>query len=228
MEAGFVRVDSMAEGEWLGGCIVAESPASSRSLSEKDWAEGVGTLAKKSQTGAAIRVCWNKAQLDSGDLPEKAKPDEQPHVPAQEDELQDGDADENVPETGRGKVPASPRQGVPCRDFDGNSALPQPQAKSVDKSQETNLGGDGIAKPDSRFNCLVKTGQVLRQDDAPLDKSTHYRTDTRMNKDFGPDENRKCDEESHMYFNIVKEGKLTNTPSREAQGGEEQQRQPCD
>jgi len=87
MEAGFVRVDSMAEGEWLGGCIVAESPASSRSLSEKDWAEGVGTLAQEGETCTAIRVSWNEVQVDSGDMPQKTKPNEEPHVPAQKDEL---------------------------------------------------------------------------------------------------------------------------------------------
>src|ERR1700756_4031444 len=104
-----------------------------RALSEKDWAEGISALAEKSETGAAIGVCRNEVKVDSRDLPQEAKPDEQPHVPAQQDELQDGDADENIPETRRGKVPASPRQGIPSRGFDGNSAMPQPQAKSVDK-----------------------------------------------------------------------------------------------
>jgi hypothetical protein len=47
-----------------------------------------------------------------------------------------------------------------------------------------------------------------------------------MNDQLGSDEDRKCNEESDLNFNVVKEGKPTGV-CRGAEGGEEQQRQPC-
>jgi hypothetical protein len=49
-----------------------------------------------------------------------------------------------------------------------------------------------------------------------------------MDNQLGGDQDRKCDEESGMHFNVVKEGKPTDAPSRGTEGAEEQQRQPCD
>jgi len=92
-------------------------------------------------------VSRNKVQLDSGDVPQKAKPDEEPQVPAQQEELHYGDADEHVPEAGGGQVPASAGIGVPGRDIECNPTVPEPKAKGVDENQESDLGGDGIAQP---------------------------------------------------------------------------------
>jgi hypothetical protein len=41
-----------------------------------------------------------------------------------------------------------------------------------------------------------------------------------MNKQLGSNENRKCDEDSDMHFNITQEGKPTDVPRRGAEGGE--------
>jgi hypothetical protein len=49
-----------------------------------------------------------------------------------------------------------------------------------------------------------------------------------MNNQLGSDEDRKCDEESDMHFNVVQEGKRTEVPCRRAKGGQERQRQPYD
>ena len=49
-----------------------------------------------------------------------------------------------------------------------------------------------------------------------------------MNNQLGNDEDRKCNEESDMHFNAVKEGKATEASSRGAEHREEQQRRPCD
>jgi hypothetical protein len=38
----------------------------------------------------------NEVQVDPGDLPEESVPDEAPQVPAQQDELSDGNADEHA------------------------------------------------------------------------------------------------------------------------------------
>jgi hypothetical protein len=116
-------------------------------LSEKDRTEGVGALAHEGETSTAIRVSRNEIKVDSGDLPEKTKPDEEPQIPAQKDELQNGDADEHIPETSRGKVPASTGIGIPSRGLHSDPNLPEPEAESVDNKQEPDLGGHGIAQP---------------------------------------------------------------------------------
>jgi hypothetical protein len=65
----------------------------------------------------------------------------------------------------------------------------------------------------------VKTGQVFRQNYAALHEATHNGTYPGMDYQFGSDEYRKCDEESDMHLNIMKEGKVTCVPSRGAEGG---------
>jgi hypothetical protein len=68
----------------------------------------------------------------------------------------------------------------------------------------------------------------LERNYTPLDEAAHNRTYPRMNNQLGSDQDRKCDEESDMHFNVVKEGKPTEVPCRGAKGGQEQQRQPYD
>ena len=66
-------------------------------LSEQNRSKGVGASAQESKASATIGMSRDKVEINSGDLPQKAKPDEEPHIPSQEDELQDRDADEHVP-----------------------------------------------------------------------------------------------------------------------------------
>jgi hypothetical protein len=49
-----------------------------------------------------------------------------------------------------------------------------------------------------------------------------------MNNQLGSDEDRKCDEESDMYFNVVLKGKPAEFSCRGAEDVQEQQRQPYD
>jgi hypothetical protein len=74
----------------------------------------------------------------------------------------------------------------------------------------------------------MKTGQILRHNDTPVDEAAHNRTYPRMDNQLGSDKDRKTDEESNMHLNIVKEGKPTDVPSRGTDGGQEQQWKPCD
>jgi hypothetical protein len=47
-----------------------------------------------------------------------------------------------------------------------------------------------------------------------------------MNDQLGSDENRKCNEESDVHFDVVKEREPTEVPRPGAYGGKEQQRNP--
>ena len=81
-------------------------------------------------------------------MPEKAKPDEEPQVPAQEEELDDGDADEHVPEAGGAQIPQSARYGIPNGGVRSDPTVPEPQANRIDKEYGRDLDGDGVAQPD--------------------------------------------------------------------------------
>ena len=94
--------------------------------------------------------------------------------------------------------------------------------------RRSHLEGDGIAQLDGGLDRLLKTGQVLRQDDTPLDEAAHNRAQSGMDNQLGGDENRKCNEESDMHFNVVKEGEPRCISSRGAKSRQEQQWQPGD
>lgn len=72
----------------------------------------------------------------------------------------------------------------------------------------------------------MKATHILRQNDTALDEPAHNRTYPRMNKQFGRNEDGKCNEKSDMHFNIMKEGKPTRVPAQGAQGGKHTQWQP--
>src|SRR4029453_13073187 len=107
-------------------------------------AERIRALAKESQAGAAIRMTWNQIEVDAGHAPEKTKPDEESHVPAQQDELHDGNADEDVPHAGRSERPASTGRGIPGGLADRDATIPKRQAENVDTGDERELHGDGV------------------------------------------------------------------------------------
>jgi hypothetical protein len=116
-------------------------------LRKKDRTKGVSTLAQEAETSGAIRVSRNEFQVDSGDVPEKAKPDEEPQIPAQQEELYNRYADEHVPEAGGGQVPRSTGHGIPGRSVEPDPTVPEPRAQRVDNKQKPDLDWDGIAQP---------------------------------------------------------------------------------
>jgi hypothetical protein len=78
-------------------------------------------------------------------------------------------------------------------------------------------------------DSIVKAIPVLWQNYSPLDEAAHDGTRPGMNYQFGGDEDGKRYKKSDVYFNVVKEGEPTGAPSPGTlDGGEEQQRQPCD
>jgi hypothetical protein len=65
----------------------------------------------------------------------------------------------------------------------------------------------------------VKAWQVLWRNNTPLGEVTNNGTYPCMNDQLGSDKDRKCNEESDVHFNVVKEGELTEVPSRGAESG---------
>src|SRR5690349_20303675 len=82
-------------------------------LSEEDGTERIGAPAQKGKTPRVIGVSRNQPEVQSGEMPKEAKPDEEPHVPTQQNELENGYADKHIPETGSGQVKASSALRIP-------------------------------------------------------------------------------------------------------------------
>src|SRR5215469_13621950 len=113
-------------------------------LREEQGAVSIGTPTQKGETRATVRMGRNEIQVESRYLPEKAKPDEEPQVPAQEHKLRDRDTDKNVPVASRSQVPASVWQRIPRCGVDRDSTVPEPQAKRIDNNEKSDFDWDGI------------------------------------------------------------------------------------
>ena len=61
-------------------------------------------IGEESQPAGAIGMDRDQLELDARHLPEKAGPDEQPEIPAEEQELEDGHADQRMPPAGERQV----------------------------------------------------------------------------------------------------------------------------
>jgi hypothetical protein len=167
-------------------------------------------------------------QVQSGHTPEKAIPDEEPHIPAQEQELQDRDAYKHVPVTGEGQIPAAAWHRVPSWEINTESAVPEPQSKRVNRDKERDFDGDGITQPGGLLDCCLKARLVFFPDNSTFDKSPHNRTHAQMDNQLGPDEHWEGKSETHLHLNIIKKGKPAYSGCLQAQTSEEQQRHPCD
>src|SRR5262249_41863050 len=136
------------EGEYFLTVIenaAGEESGKHRALAKEDWAEGVGTLAEESEPGATVGMSGDQVEIQAGDLPEKAKPDEKPEIPAEEDELNERDADQYVPEARRGQAPAPAWIAVPGGRLESEPARPEREADAIDQDDETDFERNGIA-----------------------------------------------------------------------------------
>src|SRR5215472_8162289 len=74
---------------------------------------GMSERTRVAEPGSSVWMSGNEVYVESGDLPEKAIPNEESQIPAQENKLEDGDAHEHIPVTRGREVPPSAGNGVP-------------------------------------------------------------------------------------------------------------------
>lgn len=68
-----------------------------RTLREQNRRKSVDYFSQKTDSACTIGMRRHQAQIQSGHAPLQPKPNEKPHVPAEEDKLGDRNADESVP-----------------------------------------------------------------------------------------------------------------------------------
>ena len=192
--------------------------------------EGEGRIGKKAKAAEAVRMGGDQAQLDARHLPEKAHPDEQPEIPAQQQELEDRQAHIDIPHPGEARV-SSPRRTAsrttwPCREPRSGARMirmPTPYTKAISStSASTELrsrNADAMARIEPRQGALG--------DQIAVQELLHHRPHAPVHHQLGNDQQRQRHQEADMYFHVQQE-RHGRAPAQQLpfQSREQQQRQP--
>jgi hypothetical protein len=92
---------------------------------------------QEAQASAAVRVRWHDRQLDARHLPQKPRPDHEPELPPQEQELEERQTHEPGPPTGQRPVHGPVRRhAVPARHVERRLRSPgEPHPGDVDERE---------------------------------------------------------------------------------------------
>src|SRR3954462_8546201 len=113
----------------------------------------------------------DEVKFDPGDVPKKAIPDKQPQIPAQQQELKQRNAHENIPKACWSQVPACAGHCIPGRGLSPNAPVPNPKTDGIDKDKEPKLERYGIAELDGGCKCFIELRYVRGQNNTPLDEA---------------------------------------------------------
>src|SRR5215831_18263518 len=111
--------------------IIGNQTSQHCALREKDRPKRIRDTTHKAKAPGSIRVCRNQVQRHSRNLPQKTIPDQKSHVPAKQNELEDGNAYEDIPDACRSKIPPPARHGIPRGCLNSKTAVPEPQSEGV-------------------------------------------------------------------------------------------------
>src|SRR5262249_10678648 len=127
-------------------------------------------------------------------LPQKAVPDEQPVVPAKQDEPENRKADERVKPPGGGQVQSGAVIDLIPSGYGKRKTLP-PDRISDGKHQDDKeqFYYHGIAKTQLRCNNLIETRSIIRGDDAAVEKLPNHGPHSLLRVDFCCDQQGKRD-----------------------------------
>jgi hypothetical protein len=127
-----------------------------------------------------------QAQVETGDLPEQEKPDEEPEEPTKGHELEDGDADVGVPLPGEGQAAAGGvHDRVPGRGGEAQVLLPEYPSEPEYSHGEDQLDGHRISEAYGPIDRGLEARQYLGTDDAGVDEAPHERPQAAMDHHLG-------------------------------------------
>jgi hypothetical protein len=169
----------------------------------------------------------NDLQIQPRHLPQEAEPDQQPEIPAQENELEERNADERIPVAGQRQLQpavldcAVPRCGAQC-----NLAAPQPQSHSEDQDQQPQLDRHRVAQLHRRVNGGDEPWHILADHDAAGEKRVRHRAYPRMHHHFGHDQHRQGDQQATVCLDVAQEWQRRSRDQVPADKRQPQQRKP--
>ena len=115
---------------------------------EQDGQERESAALEEEQAARAVRVRRDQVQVQPRHAPEKAAPDEQAVVPAQQEELEDRQADEDEVDARPGKAEAAAGGdvGIPGRDRQCDLLPPEQVSDDQTERQQADFNHDRVAQ----------------------------------------------------------------------------------
>ena len=201
-----------------------------RALRKEEWAKGIGDSAQKADAPGAIGVSGSQTKIEARDMPQKAEPYQQSHVPAKQNELKDRNTDEGIPVAGWGEIQVSRTwRGVPGGSMRCRLAAPDPATHGVDKGEQQQFYPDRVAHAQCRLRSSIVGRTVFGWDDSTIEELPDEWANVGVNLKLGNQERRQRDQESDMSLHIAKERDADAVAdSATIDHRQDEKRQPCD
>ena len=168
-----------------------------------------------------------EVEVEARHAPQELAPQEHPVVPADENELEDRQAEPGVALAGQRPREALRRlHRVPGVGLDGDLLLPEVVARAEDERDQDDLDRHGVPQAHRRGEDRVEALPVFRTDDSLLDEEPHGRGQPPMNQDLGHDEQGEGQEEARLRFQVLQEREPGPGHGLPLQGRQDEERQP--
>ena len=169
--------------------------------------EGVDRVGRETQAANAIRMRGNQAQLDARHLPEKARPDEQPKIPAAQQELEDRQAHVAIPHPGERELRAlGGRCRVPGGRVERHVVAPDDQdADPIDEGDQQHLGEHRVAQPECRRDGGLEPRHGALGNQIAFQELLHQGTHAPVHHELGNDQQGQRHQEADVNFHVQQE-----------------------
>ncbi len=198
-------------------------------MSHQQGHEGVRRRGQESQAADAIRVRRHQVQSDPRHLPEQPRPDEDPVVPAAQQELEQRQADVAVPRAGEREAQPVRRGGrVPRGRIERHVLTPDDgDADDVDDGDQQQLGRNRIAQPIGGPDGSIESGRGGLWNQVALQEARRQRAHALVHDQLG--DNQQWHRQQELGVNVhVHEERHGDVPAQHVscECRERQQRQP--
>ncbi len=169
----------------------------------------------------------HEAQLDARDLPQEARPDEQPEVPANEQELENGQAHAAKPPAGQRRLESPARRhAVPAREVGLCRPPDESDPDDVDERDQQNFRRDRVSQADRRSDGRIEPGPRCVRDQATLHELPHHQTHPLMDDQLRQDQQRQREQQARVHLHVEEERQPDTAPRVPFRNRQRQQRSP--
>ena len=209
--------------------LSANDPGEHRALGEQHRRERLADQREEAQPAAAVGMHRHEAQFDARHLPEETRPDEQPEIPAQEQELEDRQAHAAQPPAGQRRLQFSTcARAMPAHHVEREMGAPdEADAHDIDERDHQHLRRDGIAQAHGRRDGRVELRSRRVRDQAARQELPHHGAHPLVDDQFRQDQQRQREQQAHMDVDVVEERqRYAPAPGVPFHDRQEQQRHP--
>jgi hypothetical protein len=196
---------------------VGHEPGQQRSLREQDRGKCLDALRQKSKAAGPVGMGSGKPEIEAGDLPHHPVPDQQTTDPAQENELEHGDADQRQPVARQCQAGAvTGGDGIPGGLRQGDCAPPGPLAHRIDEHDQNQFESDRVAELHGGIDRGVESVELAGWDQVALEEFTDHDLQTLVDQQFRGDQRGQADQEADVVLDIEQKRNLQSTSERGA------------